>query len=259
MNPYPVLPIGADYRTSRGLSGFTRVVGKGGETIWCNAPIFRKKDFLGAAALLTDEWAAQEGTDSTQATQAISAGIVNGEFRVASGNDDGTYAADGSQITTGLNLKASLGGILVEARVRGISAVTTVSFGFGLTDTVALEEPFSVATATQTSNCSDGAMFTYDTAMTTPRYWASAVNTDVDTSAASTGVLPVADTYNILRIEANANGDTQWFIDDVLVKDTVSAAFNPAILLTPILYVCSTTTTARIFAADYITYAACRF
>lgn len=191
------------------------------------------EDFLGDVA--PSEVNYTEGTDTTTADGAIVA-LVNGVFRLTAGDSAGTVAADGAQLNTELNWKVNQGKLVFEARV-SIAAITTVSCFVGLTDTKALEAPFSLAGTTLTSNATDAVGFLFDTEATTDTIRLVGVKADTDATSQNTGVAFVAGTYKVLRIELNSDGAATFYIDGRQVGTLMSAAITTTVALTPVFII----------------------
>ena len=199
-------------------------------------------------------WILNSGADAQAIDPAISA-QEGGVIRITTGDADGTTANDGSQLVAHIPVQADSGGLVFETRLHINTAVTTVSVVAGLTDSTSLEEPFTIAGTTITSTASDAACFVYDTAQTTDQWYACAVdsNTD-DTGNALTGVAPVADTYQVLRIEVSSDGATIRFYINGTLTNTLSGAagVSPDVNLYATVIACATTTTSRTVDVDYI-------
>lgn len=198
-------------------------------------------------------WILNSGADAQALDPAVnlqSGGVV----RLTTGDADGTTANDGSQLVLAIPVLAQSGGLVFETRLHINSAITTVSLFAGLTDSTALEEAFTNAADTITSTASDGAGFLYDTDATTDNWWAVAVDSDTDdTGNATTGVAPVADTYQVLRIEVSADGGTiRFFINGVLVKTLTGGGVSPDVALYATVIACATTTTSKTVDIDYV-------
>jgi hypothetical protein len=210
-------------------------------------------DFLGD--VISDQWSAAQGTDGQGAIAAVVAGAAGGAVRLTSG-DTTTVAESLSSLTHGLNWKANQGGLVFEARVTPVSAVTTVSYFIGLTDTLAtttLEEPATLATATITYVAADAVGFLYDTAATTDVFYGVAVKATAGTAFASAvvGALPVAATAITFRIELSATGTASFYANGVLLG-TIADAVTATVALTPIVSVMARTTATRSIDVDYI-------
>lgn len=237
----------------------TNVRGRG-ETLFVMSPVWRKWDFLGD--LIDDEFNVCLGSDA-QAAGALVAGQASGLVRLTSGNNSGTASDDIAMLNAGLNFLSGTGGHFgVECRMRMNTAVTGGTMGFGVTDvhstTGSTEEPSSYATATLTTNASNGAGFLFDTAATTDDWLTWGVNADTDTDASHSGAIPVADAFDILRLEIDPACTARYYINDVLVK-TVTGAVASGIPLGLYAYVNATTTASVVVDVDYVAVWADRY
>jgi len=213
-------------------------------------------DFLYQTIAETDTpWVLNSGADTEAIDPAINA-QEGGVIRLTTGDADGTMANDGSQIVCAVPVQADGGGLVFETRLHINTAITDISVCAGLTDSTSLEEPFSIgASDAITSTASDAACFVYDTGADTDEWFACAVDSDTDDSGnATTSQAPVADTYQILRIEVSSDGATiKFYIDGTLVK-TLSgdAGVSPDVNLYATVSACATTTTSKTVDVDYI-------
>ena len=203
------------------------------------------------------QWILNSGTDAQAVDPAISTAEL-GTIAVVTGDLDGTTAADASQIVLAIPVQADSGGLTFEARLKIGTAITGVSVFFGLTDVTTLEEPFTGATVTITSNASNAVGFLYDAGLTSKTWHMCGV--DGDTDATTNGTLtsaPVADTYQILKCVVAASGESAEFFVDGVSKGSLTAAVCAAstnLYLT--LVACATTTASKTVTADYL-YISC--
>ena len=218
-------------------------------------------DLFGKADTEVDHgWILNSGTDGQALDPALDTAQAGGVWQLVTGDADGTTAADGSGMVWAdmpIQLDSTGGITTIEARIRIKSAITTVSVGFGLTDSTALEEPFTNATDTITSTATDAVGFLFDSAATTLEWWGCAVDTDTDDAGnAATGVAPTADVWQILRIEISADGATiNFFIDNVataVLALAADAGVGPDVVLYPYLIANATTTTSRTIDVDWV-------
>lgn len=217
-------------------------------------------DFFSQTLVEADgNWIENSGTDA-QAIDAEISTAEGGAIRITTGNADGTTAADGSQVVGAIPCQADSGGLFMEARVKCVTNVATMSLYVGFTDATGLEEPFTNAADVITSTATDACGFLYDTDATTDTWWCVAVDTDVDdTGNAAIASLPVADTYQTLRIEVSPDGNTiLFFVDGALVDTRNAGGVSPSTNLYPTVIACATTTTSKSVDIDYIKYGHCR-
>lgn len=212
-------------------------------------------DFLGD--VVADQWNFTEGTDSSTSDGAITE-AVNGIFLLTPGDSAGTIAADGAQLNSALQWKASSGGLVFMTRV-ALAAVTSVSCFVGLTDTKSLEQPIhSAASAdTITTNATDAVGFFFDSSMTTQKWFAAGVANDTDATHQNTGIAPVAATYDVLRVDINTSGEAIFSINGAQVGTKMTGALTTTVALTPCLIVRPRSAVAgKTLSIDYV-YTAC--
>lgn len=194
------------------------------------------------------------GSDAEAVDPVISANnlvLVTGNAAAA---PPATFAEDGSQAIADTGYTLSGGPVVFEARVK-LSAITTVSCFFGLTDQkVALEIPIESASSADTilTNATDAVGFMFDTEMATDNIWLVGVNNDVDETAQNSALAFVADTYRTLRIEVAANGDAVFKINGAVVGTTMTTACRTTVPLYPTLAASARLTTSRTITADYL-------
>lgn len=206
-------------------------------------------DFLGD--VIADEWTVNAGSGGS-ATVAISAGI-GGLLLFTSDDSAGTVGADGAQLVGSLNWQASNGGLTFETRLRNNSALTTRSLFCGFTDSTSLEDAFdSSGTADGiTSTASDAVGFLFDSRMTTKEWWAVGVAANTDAAHVSTGVAPVADAFDRLRVEIDAAGTALFYVNGVR-KARLTGCVTPGTDLCPTISIYPTTTAVATCTADYV-------
>jgi len=200
------------------------------------------------------------GSDDLAVDPVIDTAQAGGVWVLVGGDGDGTTAEDASQLVWAdmpIQIDSILSGgvVTLEARIRIKAAITGVAVNFGLTDATGLEEPFSIAAATVTSTATDAVCFCYDDGATAKTWHGLAVDTDVDdTGNASTGVGPVADTFQILKIEVSATGAECWFYIDGerVLSLTGSVGCGPDVVLYPTLICCSDGAAAKSVDIDWI-------
>lgn len=152
------------------------------------------------------------GTSENSGTAAIVVAQRGGVGGLVTGTSSGNRSA----FTTGLNYLVSDGSVVVQWRVKNVTAVTTRALFVGLSDTVSLENPIEISGTTFTSNATDAVGFVYDTDATTDVWYTAGVNTDSDkggTAVTINGstVAPTADVYENFRIEVNPEGDATLY------------------------------------------------
>jgi hypothetical protein len=175
-------------------------------------------------------WVLNKGTDGAAADPTPPATqLPGGVIACVSGAGDGSVAQDGSQFVAEVPIAPSKGGLFCECALYLGTAITNKSVNFGLTDDQGLEEPFTVgALDAVTSVATDAACLTYDEAAVTKEWFALAVDSNVDDAGnAATGEAPVANTYQILRIDVSEDGSVvKYYVDGDLVH-TATTGIDP--------------------------------
>ena len=208
-------------------------------------------DFLGD--LVRAEWALLSGSDAQAVDPAIIASI-GGELRLTSGDvGGGDDAVDACQLSSQLNWQASNGGLVMQARL-AMSAITNIAVFVGFTDVNTLEFPIhSAASAdTVTDNATDACGFLFDTAMDTDEWGLIGTKADTPTTFEASGVAPVIDTMEVLRVEVDSSGDMTAYLNGVIVGSGHASALTAATDLTPTIAVMSRTTVAHTLDVDYL-------
>jgi len=202
-------------------------------------------------------WIFNAGADAQAIDPALDATQSSGVIQCVTGNADADPANDSSYMVLNkpIQLDSLPGDVVIEAKLRITSAITTVSVWCGLTDTTAAdEEPVTNSSDTLTTVASDAALFHYDTDATTDEWWMVGVdsNTD-DTGNAALGVAPVADTWQILRMQVNNDGSEILFSVDGVQYGALSAAgVSPDVALYFTIGANATTTTSRTVDVDWV-------
>lgn len=200
-------------------------------------------------------WIFNDGADTEAVNPVIEANQEGGVITLVSGNVGDGCTNDCSQLVLSVPFQADSGALVFEVRLHIDAAITTATVHAGFTDiTSEDEEPGSISTGTITTNATNGVFFVYDTDATTDEWFCIGVDGGTDaTGNAATGVAPTADTYQVLRIEIDADGETaRCYIDGVLKISLTAAATNASVNLYAIVGVLATTTTSRTVDVDYI-------
>ena len=219
---------------------FQSVLSAGGGGFW--------DDFRGA---INPQWTLLKGSDGAAA------------YPVVAGNDrvDLVTAAAGTGIAADGCMLCSIALGNIADRTNGkkivipfkmkISAITTVRYWIGLSDSNALEQSASLSATTYTTVATDAALVLFDTAATTDTIRLVGVKNDVDATHLDTSLAPTADTYETWRLEVDAStGDVEFF------RNSTSLGTLPACLRTsvPVYFVAGvvpTTTSARTLSLDF--------
>lgn len=199
-------------------------------------------DFLKAAIDATNNWIVFGGDDAAAdaaATVTAPEGKVNMGSAGAGAADDGTVL---SLILAAKGSLVSLGMTVFECRV-SFDQLTGTSWNFGLSDILAEATERSIFTINSgtvadvsiASGAADCIMFGFSSDATATDKWqfCHMNNSVVGNSGAEdahTGG-PTADTYAVLRIEVDADGDCRFYIDGVLVKSETTAVRTTAVLI----------------------------
>lgn len=197
-------------------------------------------DFLDAAIDTTNNWIVFAGTDA-DATAAAT--VTAPEGKVDMGSGDGGSTEDGSVLSLILLAKGSLvslGGTVFECRV-SFDQLTGVTACFGLSDKLAttaehlLHTVDSGTVADGGLSVSDTAEFVFSTDATDSTNYqivsenGGTIGNSAAEEVASAG--PTADTYDILRIEVDANGDARYYLNGTLEATRESAVATTALLI----------------------------
>lgn len=212
-------------------------------------------DFLGD--VIADQWIGLVGSDAQCVTPTINSSTttgINGVVRLTAGDDAAaTMAVNGCQISTNRQFTAGNGGLVAEFRVL-LSSVSSVAVFVGFTDVSTLEMPANSSGSGDgiTTNATDAVGFMFDTAMTTDNWWAVGVKNDTDATAQNTGIAPVVNVAQILRIEVDANERATFYINGAKVGAEMLGAVTNTVALTPTVAVFSRTTATKLVDVDYI-------
>lgn len=208
-----------------------------------SAPRLLVDDFR--ASVINTNWSLNKGNDAQAANFAAVAGD-QGYVRGTTGDAGTGTAADAVAIGGQLEYDIADGAITFVARVR-MSAVTTMAVYIGLTDVLpgtTLEMPFTLATATFTSNATDAVGFLLDTSATTDTIRCVAVKNDVDATHVDSADAWAAATWKLFKIKINTDGDASFYIDGTLIT-TISEAVRSGIDLCPVVVAVARTTATR--------------
>lgn len=222
-------------------------------------------DFLGGgqafSTTIIDGWRSRKGSDGACVDWTITE-AVNGTVAGVVGNTTASMAVAGVQLDRGLDWKANQDKVWLEWRVK-MSKITNIAVFCGFTDQVAaLEMPINSAggSHTITTNATDACGFLFDTADTGTDQWLLVgVANDVDATvqsglgASGAALVPVADTYEVLRIELSTDGSAVFYRNGVQVGTKMSGAVTATVALTPVLAAFNRTTSgAGTVTADYM-------
>ena len=225
-------------------------------------------DFVSEETQVTDKglglWFASAGSDG-DATAAAHQDSPEGVAMMGSGDGNGTE--DGSVLclrTLARGALVSEGGIVFETRV-ALDALTGCSQWIGLSDvlgTNAERLPHTVDSGTVADGgltVTNVAGFSFSSDATATTCWtitsekAGAIGNSEAEEALDVG--PTADTYQILRIEVDADGTIRYYVDGVL-KSTRSEGIATTAVLIPLIGMDSGTDAqvVRDLSIDYILF-----
>jgi len=197
-------------------------------------------DFTDAAIDTTDNWIVFAGTDA----DATAASVVTApEGKVDMGSGDGGGTEDGSVLSLILLAKGSLvslGTTIFECRV-SFDQITGVAACFGLSDTLATDAEHLLHTIVAGTVADGGLTVTntveivYSEEATASTLWhAASENGGTIGNAGAEETLvdgPTANTYDVLRIEVDSDGDARFYINGVLRLTRATAVATTALLI----------------------------
>lgn len=205
--------------------------------------------------VIADQWSAAVGSDPQCVIAAIVAASAKGELLLTAGDSNDINGI--SCLTRALNYAPANGPLIFEAKVK-LASIASVACFIGLSDVLATttkEETASLSGTTFTTAASDCVGFLFDTAATNDNWHILGVRGDTDVGGTNTGIAPVADTYQVLRIELTAAGVATFYIDGVSLGSLGTAAApvcTIATKLTESAYVNARTTATKNMTFDYI-------
>jgi hypothetical protein len=231
-------------------------------------------DFLDEAVNLTGvnegNWIGFGGDDG-DADVAVT--VTSPEGTIAMGSGDAASAENGSVLSLILLAKGSLvslGMTVFETRM-SVSSIAGNRISLGLSDVLADAAEtclFKIIAGDITDGGSvvtNAICFQFDAEATTAG-WHGCLETNgtIENTAASVtaslGVAPTVNTYQIFRIEVDADGAARFYIDGVLLASKVAAKVKVDSLLIPYLCVTSESDTEvlSIMTVDYILFQGAR-
>ncbi len=209
-------------------------------------------DFLGAA-VSTVNWNVRTGSDGSCAAAIHAAN--NGTARLTTGaGSTHTMAVNGAQLVGALTNLISDGGTRMEARLGTISALTSQSACFGLVDSSALSAPFTIAGTTITAAGSNAACFVEDSAATgaAAKLNAVAVNAGGTPQSVNLGIDIDTAAFHVYRVEIDAAGNANYFVDGALVATIALAVATTAVLAPSVGMFSNATSASQTLDIDYI-------
>lgn len=194
-------------------------------------------------------------SDSVCGVAAVEDGLNGQILLTSSDNAD----ADAMYVTTEVCFKPSVNGTMtLETRLE-MAALTARAVFVGFVGTMADAESDiltgSGTTLTLTAEA-DLCGFFFDSQLTTDTEWhmvhmGGATTGVTDSLLLNSGVTPVVNEMNILRVEIDNNGTARWYIDGVLLK-TLETAVDPDEVFAACVGAANTAGTSVTMAIDYI-------
>lgn len=192
-------------------------------------------DFIGD--VIADQWGVTKGSDAAAVDFAALASGIGGIVRATTGAGAGaSMAANGVQLHSFLNWRASTGELAMTARLK-MSSIATIAVFVGFTDQIAaLEMPIHASGSGNgiTTNATDAVGFFFDTSMTDDTWWCAGVKADTDATPVNTALAPVADTFQQFRVEVDTAGTATFYINGK-TYGTVANALTTSVALTPVV------------------------
>ena len=212
-----------------------------------------RTDFLGDT-LDGNLWNATAGGGTGNAV-AMSAGAGGRFSLLTSSADEGATHANGASgiSSAALNWRADQGGLVMEARIQ-VNNITSVAIFVGFTDveSTTVELPIFLVAGDIDSDAANACGVGFDTDGTTAEFFHGGVKADADTTPAFSGSAPVNDTYVTIRVEVSAAGAVRGYVDGVAIGAAVASAVTATTPLTPVIFVCQRTGSARTLLIDYM-------
>lgn len=196
-----------------------------------------------------------DALNDAQALTAAGSEALNGQLILTSAN-----VADGDAIycTTETCFKPSVNApMAVECRLE-MAALTARAVFVGFTGTMADAQSDLVAGSTSTIAYTETNLvgFLYDVGLTTDVEW-HMVHSGGSTTAVTDGLLlnsgvtPVINEMNILRVEVDNSGTARWYIDEELLK-TLEGAVSTTAVFAGCVGAIATAATSATVTVDYI-------
>jgi len=184
--------------------------------------------------------------------QAVQPTISSNLLSIVAGDANTSFAVDGSQLIGATGYTLSAGALVFETSLQSPGTLNRQLF-IGFTDqTSALEMPIESAASanTITTTATDAVGFMYDTSMSTDNYWLVGVNNNVDETAQDSGTVPVNNTDVVFRIEIDASGNANFYLNGAQVGTTMTTACRTSVPLYPTIAVGTRTTTSPSYSAS---------
>ena len=246
------MPTGWSYRDNAIKTG-KQVILTGNSSLQPTGAVTLFDDFAGDTINLDLFVATSVATDGgTDWAQAVG---NNGIAQCVTDNTD----LDGEYLSGPLAHEledASSGLVIFETRVLMATDVAAKGFYVGLSDATSDDHsPLHHNGGTLTAVADDAVGFIYDTDGTGTDQWRlAAVNETVVATAVNSGSVPVAGTYDTLRLEVDIAGNAAGFVNGGFVG-VIADAVDLAVDLCPLINHFSNEAASQTGQADYIFYA----
>lgn len=238
----------AEFRIFFATSGIQWYVGEEKK----NEKVVFFDDFLAGAVDARISSTGGAGANTEVATKI--ANSLSGEITMKSSTVDGNHSQNATMLTLDeLNFQADQGGMAVEARVH-IDNIVDAAFMLGFTDVISstVELPVYVLSGDVDSDADNACCIGFDTDATTDEFFQAGVKATADTALVLSGSAPTNGTYVVLRLEVNAAGGIQGYIDGTPIAGGITAnAITSGTSVTPYLVVANRGGAARILTVDY--------
>lgn len=210
-------------------------------------------DFLGKT--MRPEWLEAHGNDGATVAYAINAAL-NGTVRGTMGAGAGvSMAANGVQLSAGLNYSAGSAGLVMEVSIKP-SSITTMAIFVGFADVVTLQMPFTVSGTTVTSNAVDGCGVLFSSAGT--GVWLNKIGlvgvaNNTDATSQTTSSAYVTSAFNKVRIVVNSAGVMMAYLNGTQIGTAtgLAAAITTTVTTAPIVASYTETAVAKTMDIDY--------
>lgn len=202
-------------------------------------------DFLGGA--VKGDWVEGEANGGTIAQAALQGGALT--------MTTGATIDDNAELAHGIQWSGTKSAVF-EARVK-VDVITTVAMVVGFNDSAAEGNdvlPFEITAGAATlvnGKTTNGVAFIFDTDGSVDYWYMAATKADAEGTPVVTAYAPVADTYEIFRIELDTSGNATFYRNGIAIGYQ-AACITAATLLTPYIGVMARTTSARVLTVDYV-------
>lgn len=196
--------------------------------------------------------------DAMNDAQALAAAVedgLNGQLLLTTAN---VADGDGMFVTTETCFKPSVNApMILETRLEMVALTArTVFAGFSGTVADAQSDLLQGTTSTLAYTETNLVGFFYDVGLTTDIEW-HMVHSGGTTTAVTDGLLlnsgvtPVVNKMNVLRVEVDNDGTARWYIDGELLK-TLEGAVSTTAVFAGCVGACATEATSATVAVDYL-------